>query len=71
MQIRVFFGQSELIPIADLFDFSQESGFTEFWSQGVKNYREEMTFYDLLSQANRDSDENTQNMDEGEVQGGA
>ena len=67
LQIWVFFGQSKLIPIADLFDFSQDGGFSEFWSQGVKNYREEMMFYELLFQANCGGDEH--DMNEREVQG--
>jgi hypothetical protein len=51
IQIRVFFADQHPISIADLFDFEKEkqSGAGELWTQGVKNYREEMEFYDLLA----------------------
>jgi hypothetical protein len=50
VQIQVFFGQKSLIPIADLFNFSNQGSWGEFWSHGVKNYEQEMGFYDLLAQ---------------------
>jgi hypothetical protein len=49
-QIWVFFRQTNLIPIGKLFNFSNHSGWGEFWFQGVKNYKQEMAFYDLLAQ---------------------
>lgn len=53
-KIHVFFGQKNLITIHDLFNWSVEKGWNMFWDQGKKHYREEMIFYELLSQ--RDSD---------------
>ncbi|KAF8874902.1 ribonuclease H-like domain-containing protein [Infundibulicybe gibba] len=53
-KIRLFFGQKRLIPISDLFDWSIEAGWDEFWAQGVKHYREEMVFYELMSRYHDD-----------------
>jgi hypothetical protein len=42
--------QKSLIPIADLFNFSNQSSWRKFQSQGVKNYEQELGFYDPLAQ---------------------
>ncbi|KAF8873345.1 hypothetical protein BD779DRAFT_1477054 [Infundibulicybe gibba] len=36
------------------FDWSIEAGWDEFWAQGVKHYREEMVFYELMSRYHDD-----------------
>lgn len=51
LQLKVFFGQKHPIAIADFFNWSVEKGWGMFWDQGKKHYREEMLFYELLSQA--------------------
>ena len=39
-----------LIKIVDMFNWSIGAGWDTFWVQGVKNYREELAFYEMLSQ---------------------
>jgi hypothetical protein len=53
-QIRVFFGQKQLVTISQLFHWSAEAGWKQFWTQGVKNYKDEMLFYELLSRLERE-----------------
>ncbi|KAK2467392.1 hypothetical protein APHAL10511_000627 [Amanita phalloides] len=50
-KIHLFFGQKTLIPIKEMFDWSVEARWDEFWGPGVKHHAEEMVFYDLLIQA--------------------
>ncbi|PCH34656.1 hypothetical protein WOLCODRAFT_155307 [Wolfiporia cocos MD-104 SS10] len=53
--IRCFFGQKYLFTIHELFNWSIEAGWDEFWTQGVRNYREEVVFYELMSRVHEDS----------------
>ncbi|TFY73196.1 hypothetical protein EWM64_g10816, partial [Hericium alpestre] len=48
-RVRFYFGQPNLFDIAELFNFSLETGWDEFWFQGVKKYEEEALFYELLT----------------------
>ncbi|TFY79124.1 hypothetical protein EWM64_g4889, partial [Hericium alpestre] len=48
-RVRLYFGQPKLFDIAELFNFSMETGWDEFWFQGVKKYEEEALFYELLT----------------------
>ncbi|KAF9458097.1 hypothetical protein BDZ94DRAFT_1271607, partial [Collybia nuda] len=43
--------------IADIFNWSVEAGWETFWIQGVKNYHEEMEFYENLSRLGGETDE--------------
>ena len=45
----MYFGWKSLIPIAQLFDWSIKDGWNKFWIQGIKNWQEEVTFYEALS----------------------
>ena len=47
--MRVYFGQKNPITIADLFNWSVEAGWDMFWIQGVRNYRQELEFYEMLN----------------------
>ncbi len=44
----MFFGQTEHIPIAELFNYI-EARWDEYWVPGIKNCKQEMEFYELLS----------------------
>ncbi|KAK2463975.1 hypothetical protein APHAL10511_004026 [Amanita phalloides] len=62
-KIRLFFGQKSLIPIKDIFNWSVEAGWDEFWGTGVRHHREDTScFYELLSRA---SSENYESGNEG------
>ena len=43
-----------MIPIKDIFNWSVEAGWDEFWGTGVRHHREDMIFYELLSQASEE-----------------
>ena len=58
-QIRLFFGQTALIPIKEMFNWSVEAGWDEFWGPGVKHHAEEMVFYNLLTQASSEEGQDT------------
>ncbi|KAG2097749.1 uncharacterized protein F5147DRAFT_583379 [Suillus discolor] len=49
-QIHCFFGQKRMFCIRDMFNWSVEVGWDEFWFQGVKNIESEALFYELMSQ---------------------
>jgi hypothetical protein len=48
-RIRIFFGQPRLLALSSMFNWSREVGWDEFWFSGVKNYREQLSFYELAS----------------------
>lgn len=48
-QIRIFFGKKRLFTIEELFDWSFEVGWDEFWMQGQKHTAEETNLYELLN----------------------
>jgi hypothetical protein len=56
--VRVYFGQKTPITIADMFNWSVEAGWDTFWIQGVRNYREQLEFYEMLSQLGPDTENN-------------
>lgn len=49
--VRVFFGQQRHLLIEKLFNWSVEEGWDKFWFDGVKNCRQEMEFYELVTTA--------------------
>jgi hypothetical protein len=52
----VYFGQKTPITIEDLFNWTVEAGWDTFWIQGVKNYREELEFYEMLNKLGPDTE---------------
>jgi hypothetical protein len=48
-QITLYGGSSHLILIEDLFDWTIENGWEEFWVVGKNNYSQEIEFYGLFS----------------------
>jgi hypothetical protein len=55
-QIRCFFGQKRMFHIRDMFNWSVEVGWDEFWFQGVKNMQSEALFYELMSRLPEDEE---------------
>ena len=53
--MRIYFGQKTPITIVDMFNWSVEAGWDTFWIQGVRNYHEELEFYEMLSQLGPDT----------------
>ncbi|KAG1832910.1 hypothetical protein DFJ58DRAFT_670996, partial [Suillus subalutaceus] len=53
-QIRCFFSQKRMFCIRDMFNWSVEVGWDEFWFQGVKNMESEALFYELMSRLPED-----------------
>ena len=47
-QVRLYFGK-RYIPLKDLFNWSVEVGWDEFWIHGNINYQQEMEFYELAT----------------------
>ena len=45
--------------MADLFNYNFELGWDEFWKHGVANYKEETTFYDLLTRVSTGEEAST------------
>jgi hypothetical protein len=58
-QIRCFFGQKKLFRIQDVFNWSVEVGWDEFWFQGVKNMESEALFYELMSRMPENEESNS------------
>lgn len=52
--MRIYFGQKNPIAVADMFNWLVEAGWDTFWIQGVNNFREELAFYEMLSQLGSD-----------------
>ncbi|TFY78156.1 hypothetical protein EWM64_g5859 [Hericium alpestre] len=49
-QVRLYFRQKRLLTLAELFNYSIEHGWDEFWSEGMKNYKDETAFYELVTE---------------------
>jgi hypothetical protein len=47
--VTLYFGSSHHISIKELFDWTIENGWEDFWVVGKDNYKQEMEFYGLLS----------------------
>ncbi|KAG1776109.1 hypothetical protein EV702DRAFT_972094, partial [Suillus placidus] len=60
-QIRCFFRQKRMFRIRDMFNWSVEVGWDEFWFQGVKNMESEALFYvyELMSRLPEDEELHT------------
>jgi len=50
-KIRVFFGAKTLFSLEDLFDYSVDNGWDEFWFIGMQKMAEELDFLDLRAQS--------------------
>ncbi|KAG1831679.1 hypothetical protein DFJ58DRAFT_670223 [Suillus subalutaceus] len=61
-QIRCFFSQKRMFCIRDMFNWSVEVGWDEFWFQGVKNMESEALFYELMSRLPEDEKSTSRNV---------
>ena len=62
-KVRVFFGQQRHIPIENLFNWNIEEGWDKYWFEGVKNCRQEMEFYDLVSSMEKEVGKDTDSVE--------
>ncbi|KAG2037161.1 hypothetical protein BDR03DRAFT_814017, partial [Suillus americanus] len=51
-----FFGQKRMFCIWDMFNWSVEVRWDEFWFQGVENMESEALFYKLMSRLPKDEE---------------
>ncbi|TFY75776.1 hypothetical protein EWM64_g8235 [Hericium alpestre] len=49
-QVQLYFRQKRLLTLAELFNYSIEHGWDEFWSEGMKNYKDKTAFYELVTE---------------------
>ncbi|KAG1858787.1 hypothetical protein DFJ58DRAFT_658604, partial [Suillus subalutaceus] len=61
-QIRCFFSQKRVFRIRDMFNWSVEVGWDDFWFQGVKNMESEALFYELMSRLPEDEKSTSRNV---------
>ncbi|KAG2359529.1 hypothetical protein BDR07DRAFT_1518686, partial [Suillus spraguei] len=57
-----FFGQKRIFCICDIFNWSVEVGWDEFWFQGVKNMESEALFYELMSRLPENEESTSRNV---------
>ncbi|KAG1850627.1 hypothetical protein DFJ58DRAFT_662022 [Suillus subalutaceus] len=57
-----FFSQKRMFRIRDMFNWSVEVGWDEFWFQGVKNMESEALFYELMSRLPEDEKSTSRNV---------
>ncbi|KAG1728822.1 hypothetical protein EDD22DRAFT_853215 [Suillus occidentalis] len=61
-QIQCFFGQKRMFHIHDIFNWSVEVRWDEFWFQGVKHMESEALFYELMSRLPKDEESTSRNV---------
>ncbi|KAG1852416.1 hypothetical protein DFJ58DRAFT_661254, partial [Suillus subalutaceus] len=57
-----FFSQKRMFRIHNMFNWSVEVGWDEFWFQGVKNMESDALFYELMPRLPEDEESTSRNV---------